>query len=304
MSVNCSIGKKIKKTRGDLGLSQKELGILTNYSVPTLSLIESGKINISVESLSNIAMALKKPLSYFLQNAQDKKYEVSTKLIAIENELDEIKSSLNQEVIRARKSNFNLAVSGGVGTGDNGRFHLINELAKHFQAKAFPENPAANPYIEKFYKEKGKWGFHSQLFFFKENFKQQAEIKKKLGPVIQGRSLYENFRVFATVWFEMGYLNRVDFQLLGDLYDQAIQIIRKPDLIVYLESDPKKISKTIPRFKERKINLNHIRRIHSKYKAWTKTFDIAPILSFDIHKLDLFEKKSIKLIAEEIQNAL
>ncbi|MDD3647546.1 MAG: deoxynucleoside kinase [Candidatus Dojkabacteria bacterium] len=302
--INRFIGKKIRIAREQLSFSQSKLGKLTNYSVPTLSLIESGKINVSIESLCRIAKALKKPMSFFTQTSQDEDYTVSTNLIGIENELEQIKQTLNKAVLKARKSNFNIAVSGGMGTGDNGRFHLIRVLARIFKAKAFPENPASNPFLDKFYKNKKKWGFHSQLFFFKENFKQQAEIRKKIGPVIQGRSIYENFRVFATVWYEMGYLSRVDFHLLEDLYSQAIQIIRKPDLIVYFKSNPERIAGSIARYRSNKINLSHIKSIHSKYETWRKTFDLAPVLTFDFHKIDLFDDKTIKMIADKIQDEL
>lgn len=52
------LGKRIGKTRKQLGLSQAELAELADLSVSYISKIERGIVNFSAETLSKIATAL------------------------------------------------------------------------------------------------------------------------------------------------------------------------------------------------------------------------------------------------------
>lgn len=62
-SVNKKVGKRIKLARKEKGLTQEELAERLDIHETTLSRIETGVSNPSVQTLNKIAKALKIPLS-------------------------------------------------------------------------------------------------------------------------------------------------------------------------------------------------------------------------------------------------
>jgi transcriptional regulator with XRE-family HTH domain len=65
---NVAIGQKIRKRRGDFGLSLRALAKKTNLTASFLSQIERGVIAPSLNSLRKIAEALDVPLLFFLSD--------------------------------------------------------------------------------------------------------------------------------------------------------------------------------------------------------------------------------------------
>ena len=62
-----NIGKKIQKAREEAGLSQDELASRLGYTQAALSNYELGKRRLYLANIEQIALALNKPLSYFLE---------------------------------------------------------------------------------------------------------------------------------------------------------------------------------------------------------------------------------------------
>jgi transcriptional regulator with XRE-family HTH domain len=61
--INKKVGKRIKKARKELGLTQEELAEKVNMHYTTISRIETGLSNPPVQTINKIAKALKIPLS-------------------------------------------------------------------------------------------------------------------------------------------------------------------------------------------------------------------------------------------------
>jgi transcriptional regulator with XRE-family HTH domain len=62
-SVNKKVGKRIKRARKDLKLTQEELAEKVNMHYTTISRIETGDSNPPVQTINKIAKALKISLS-------------------------------------------------------------------------------------------------------------------------------------------------------------------------------------------------------------------------------------------------
>lgn len=62
------VGKRIRATRKEQGLSLQELSLLTGISPPALSLIETAKRDVRVSTLAKIASALRARPSAFLED--------------------------------------------------------------------------------------------------------------------------------------------------------------------------------------------------------------------------------------------
>lgn len=64
------IGERLRRQRNKLGLSLRELGARSDLTASFLSQIENDQISPSLNSLQNIATALRVPMFYFLDDAR------------------------------------------------------------------------------------------------------------------------------------------------------------------------------------------------------------------------------------------
>lgn len=62
------VGRRIRATRKEQGLSLQELSLLTGISAPALSLIETAKRDVRLTTLAKIASALRSRPSAFLED--------------------------------------------------------------------------------------------------------------------------------------------------------------------------------------------------------------------------------------------
>lgn len=65
-----NIGERIRARRKELGLSLRELGLLTEVSASFLSQVENNQVSPSLNSLQMIAKALQVPMFYFMSESQ------------------------------------------------------------------------------------------------------------------------------------------------------------------------------------------------------------------------------------------
>jgi len=66
------IGKRIQKAREEAGLSQEELASRLGITQSALSNYELGKRRLYLANMEQISMALKRPLSYFMEEEKPK----------------------------------------------------------------------------------------------------------------------------------------------------------------------------------------------------------------------------------------
>ena len=102
------------------------------------------------------------------------------------NVVNKSKKSANRDIF--------ITVAGNVGAGKSTLTKLVGEklgFETHF------EKVDGNPYLEDFYKDQEKWGFHLQLYFLDQRFKQQKESHANGLHNIQDRSIYEDVERFA-----------------------------------------------------------------------------------------------------------
>lgn len=165
---------------------------------------------------------------------------------------------------------FFLAVAGNVGAG---KTELTLRLSEALGWSAQLEPVAKNPYLEAFYADMPRWGFHLQVSFLAERFLAQAEAEARGEPFIQDRTLAEDAEVFAWNLHEQGSMSAVDFGTYTTLYRALSARIRKPDLLIYLEASPRTLLQRITRRgrdAERGITLDYLSRLEHAYTAWIR----------------------------------
>jgi len=266
-----NIGTKVKKAREEIGISQNQLGKKTGYAAATISQLESGQFRVSVDSLGKIARILRKPLHYFLPE---------------------------------QAPFFHVIVSGNIGVGKK---EWVKILAKEFDGKAILADTSKNPYLSKFYKNMKKWALPSELYFLMENFRLQKKITKSVVPVFQDESFHEQFRVFIQALYELKILTKDDYGIFEEMYADLLEFLPKPDLIVYLKASIPYLLKQIAKKGEpyeKKITVNYSSKLNQRYESWIKTFDLAPVLTINVERVNIRNPKDLSTIIKQIKSSL
>ena len=108
-----------------------------------------------------------------------------------------------------------ITVAGNVGAGKS---TLTKLVAERLGFEAHYEKVDGNPYLEDFYKDQEKWGFHLQLYFLAQRFKQQKEIDSNGLNNIQDRSIYEDVEIFARNLYDNEKMTKRDYITYRDLF--------------------------------------------------------------------------------------
>ena len=93
------IGVKVKAARTGLGLTQEELAEVVGKAVETISNIERGAMLTGLDTLERIAHALKVPMVYFFEDADDAR-QVERGRLELEEKLTGITRTLGDRDLK------------------------------------------------------------------------------------------------------------------------------------------------------------------------------------------------------------
>lgn len=179
-----------------------------------------------------------------------------------------------------------LSVAGNIGVGKS---TLVEALAEAFGWQPYFELVADHPYLDDFYADKHRWGFHSQMWFLAQRFEQQREIADTPIAVIQDRSIYEDYEVFAKGLLEQGIMSHRDFRTYRKLYQALIQSTTPPTVLVYLRASVPRLLERIKgraRPSEQAIGAEYLEQLNHRYDEWLRRFELCPVLTIDTEELD------------------
>ena len=214
----------------------------------------------------------------------------------------------NEELLNIKKENndhFFITIAGNVGAGKSTLTRMVGEklgLDTHY------EKVDGNPYLEDFYKDKARWGFHLQLYFLSQRFKQQADIYKNGKDNIQDRSIYEDVEIFAKELYESGTMSQTDYETYRDLFYDMVQHLNKPDLMIFLDGSIDKVLERIDlrgREMEKTVDKEYWKALHNRYKEWMPNYKESPVLHVNIDEFDLIKNpEHLDLICDKIKELL
>ena len=198
-----------------------------------------------------------------------------------------------------------ITVAGNVGAGKSTLTRLVGEklgFETHF------EKVDGNPYLEDFYQNQEEWGFHLQLYFLAQRFKQQKEIHANGLNNIQDRSIYEDVEIFARNLYDNKKMTKRDYITYRDLFNDMVPYLKKPDLMIYLDGSLDTIIDRINlrgREMEKTVDLEYWANLHDRYEKWITEYDQSPVLYVNINEVDLINNpEQLDALCEEIKKVL
>ena len=184
-----------------------------------------------------------------------------------------------------------IAVAGNIGAG---KTTLTSILAKHYKWTPHYEDLDHNPYLVDFYEDMHRWSFNLQVYFLNTRLKQLEEISNGKHTVIQDRTIYEDAYIFAPNLYDMGLMNKRDFENYRSLFTTLNNLVQPPDLLIYLKASiPKLVDQIQKRGREyeENIRLDYLKRLNEYYNKWIGAYNEGQLLVIDVDKNKFAEKE-------------
>lgn len=179
-----------------------------------------------------------------------------------------------------------IAIAGNIGSG---KTTLTNLLCKHYGWTPRFEAVDYNPYLEDYYKDIKRWCFNLEVFFLKHRFKDILEIANAKETIVQDRSIYEGVHVFTAANYAMGNLEERDYTTYMELFNQMTEMVKYPDLMIYLRSSVPHLVKNIQkrgREYEQGIQIEYLTQINQGYEDFIYNKYKGQVLTIEVDEID------------------
>lgn len=198
-----------------------------------------------------------------------------------------------------------IAIAGNIGCGKS---TLTGLLAKHYGWEARYESVEHNPYLEDYYKDIHRWSFNLEVYFLKERFRDLIAIAQADHAIIQDRSIFEGVYVFMANNKAMGNLSDRDYETYMELFEQMMQIVRLPELMIYLRASVPHLVGNIQkrgRDYEQSMQLEYLENLNRRYDDFIYHKYKGRVLSIDVDQMDfLHNPRDLGVIIDRIDRTL
>jgi len=176
-----------------------------------------------------------------------------------------------------------IAVEGVIGAG---KTSLSKKIKEKLNARSIQEQFDMNPFLEKFYSDRKRYAFQTQMFFLINRFKQQEELNQEdlFTDYLVSDYLFEKDRIFAYM-----NLNSEELKLYESIYPLLARNLRKPDLVVFLQSSTERLMYNIKnrnRKIERSISKSYIEELSEAYNHFFFRYNSTPLLIVNSTEID------------------
>lgn len=176
-----------------------------------------------------------------------------------------------------------IAIEGVIGAG---KTTLTQLLGQRHDARIVLEEFEENPFLPKFYEDRKRYAFQTQLAFLASRFKQQEKLSSKdlFQDLTISDYIFDKDRIFARLNLEGDELS---------LYDSVFSIMSgiaaKPDLIVFIQASVERLMQNIAirgREYEQHITEDYLRELNDAYNHYFYYYNKTPLLIINATAID------------------
>lgn len=181
-----------------------------------------------------------------------------------------------------------IAIEGVIGAG---KTSLAKKLAEKTNANLILEEFETNPFLAKFYDDRKRYAFQTQMFFLVNRFKQQQELNQEdlFSEFIVSDYIFEKDNIFAYM-----NLSGDELKLYEALFPLLQRDLRKPDLVIYLQASSDRLMYNIKK-RNRKIEKNiaksYIRELSEAYNSFFFKYGDTPLLIVNSTDIDFVNRE-------------
>lgn len=182
-----------------------------------------------------------------------------------------------------------IAIEGVIGAG---KTTLAKMLADKLKSTLILEQFEQNPFLEKFYIDRKRFAFQTQMFFLINRYKQQQVLNQEnlFSEFLVADYIFDKDRIFA-------YLNLEgeEMKLYETIFPLLSRDLRKPDLVVFLQSSVDRLMYNIKK-RNRKIEKNlsrsYIEELSEAYNNFFFKYSSSPKLIVNSTDIDFVHNTS------------
>jgi len=176
-----------------------------------------------------------------------------------------------------------IAIEGPIGVG---KTSLARRLSESLDSELLLEQPADNPFLERFYRNPRAAALPTQLFFLFQRVRQVEDLRQAdiFGDVRVADFLIEKDRLFAQI-----NLDRHELDLYDQVYDSVAVDPPVPDLVVYLQAPVDALLFRIAHRGidyEQRIERHYLERLNEAYARFFHDYDTSPLLIVNAATID------------------
>jgi len=176
-----------------------------------------------------------------------------------------------------------IAIEGVIGAG---KTSLAKKIGERLSAKFIFEQFENNPFLEKFYIDRKRFAFQTQMFFLINRFKQQQELHQEdlFSEHLVCDYIFEKDRIFAYM-----NLSKDELNLYESIYPLLSRALRKPDLVIFLQSNTDRLVYNIKkrnRKVERALTRNYLEELSEAYNHYFFRYNSTPLLIVNSSDID------------------
>lgn len=179
-----------------------------------------------------------------------------------------------------------IVIAGNIGSG---KTTLTGMLAKHYGWEAHYESVTDNPYLTDYYNDIARWSFNLEVYFLKERFKDVLQIAQSERNVVQDRSIMEGVYVFTAGNHDMGNLSDRDYETYISLFEQMMDVVKQPDLMIYLRASVPHLVANIQkrgREYEQAMKIDYLTELNERYEDFVLNKYKGPKIIIEKDELD------------------
>jgi deoxyguanosine kinase len=200
------------------------------------------------------------------------------------------------------RKNVYIAIEGVIGVG---KTTLTRLAQKEFAAEILLEIFEENPFLARFYQDRKRYAFQTQIFFLLSRYQQQHQV---IPAALQRANLISDYTFDKNMIFAR--LNIAGDELA--MYERVHQIIATkiptPDLVVYLRATTDVLMERIAlrdRAYERAMEHEYIAALGEAYDEFFAHYTAAPVLKIDTDALDIVHRvDDLRAVLQRIRAAL
>lgn len=191
-----------------------------------------------------------------------------------------------------------IAIEGVIGAG---KTTLATLIAERNGARPVLEQFEENPFLPKFYQDRKRYAFQTQLSFLASRFKQQEKMTNRdlFDQFVISDYIFEKDRIFARL-----NLDDDEMALYDTIYSIMTGISAKPDLVVYLQSTVERLMENIRnrgRDYEKHITPDYLKELSDAYNQFFYHYNKAPLIIINASNIDFVNNpEHLAYIEEQI----
>ncbi len=179
--------------------------------------------------------------------------------------------------------NLYIAIEGPIGVG---KTTLARLLKDEFKAELLLEIFEENPFLSRFYADRKRYAFQTQIFFLLSRYRQQHQVVPK---VLQRSNLISDYTFAKDRLFAHLNLSGEELEMYERIHAILAEKIPTPDLVVYLRADIETLMERIAfrdRPYERRIEREYLDSVRMAYERFFAEYDRCLVLPIDTNELN------------------